>query len=195
MWFVRELRKSKAWCSGWSVSQNLTWISSSEICCWSSAIAAMLSASLSLTAITSSLLCRKQTRELSGDNLAKKSILFFKTLQILTTIALQRFAPEVQSCGAQFVPCIQSQLVSSWFLAVACLDLCFVLSVSACAPAESDSPAPLDAAGCCESDSAHLKNKSGLFYVNDWWFRIKKLKPYVAFSTTSLFQFLCCIQR
>lgn len=155
MWFVRELRKSKAWCSGWSVSQNLTWISSSEICCWSSAIAAMLSASLSLTAITSSLLCRKQTRELSGNNLSKKSILFFFNFTDLNHNSAATVCPKGAKCGVQqqFVPCIQSQLVSSWFLAVARSDLCFVLSVSARAPAESDSPAPLDATGCCESDS------------------------------------------
>lgn len=44
------------------VCWDFTWISSSEICCWSSAIAAKLSASRSLTAITSSLLCRKRKR-------------------------------------------------------------------------------------------------------------------------------------
>lgn len=38
----------------------LTWISSSAICCWSSATAAILSASLSLTAITSSLFYKKK---------------------------------------------------------------------------------------------------------------------------------------
>lgn len=46
--------------------RDFTWISSSEICCWSSAMAAMLSASRSLTAITSSLLWRKtQAKEMS----------------------------------------------------------------------------------------------------------------------------------
>lgn len=44
------------------VGGDFTWISSSEICCWSSAMAAMLSASRSLTAITSSLLCRGEER-------------------------------------------------------------------------------------------------------------------------------------
>lgn len=39
-----------------------TWISSSEICCWSSAMAAILSASLNLTAITSSLFCWKEKK-------------------------------------------------------------------------------------------------------------------------------------
>lgn len=62
-------------------------------------------------------------------------------------------AHAVRSHTRVHIPCIQSQLVSAWFLAAAHADLCFAPSVFVDVPAESGSPAPPAAAGCCESDS------------------------------------------
>lgn len=53
----------------------------------------------------------------------------------------------------EFVPCTQSQLVSSWSLAAAPAGLCFALSECPYGPGHCDSPAPLAAAGYCEFDS------------------------------------------
>lgn len=56
-------------------------------------------------------------------------------------------------CSSTVVPCIQSQLVSAWSLVVVHAGLYFAPSVFAHNPVGSESPALLDAAGYCESDS------------------------------------------
>lgn len=76
---------------------DFTWISSSEICCWSSAIAAMLSASLSLTAITSSLLCRK----------AK---------QMLKTLCQQQFYGKMLNVECDCTKCVYFLFMGVWTL-------------------------------------------------------------------------------